>query len=271
MATYTQPTGFLAATFPTTVASTTNITAASGITVSSIGNNVITAASIASDAFTAAKFASDVTTEFQSGLATAASLATVAGYLDTEVAAILEDTGTTIPAQIAALNNLSSAQAQTAAAAALTAYDPPTQTELLAAHSTTDGLINTVDTVVDAVKAKTDNLPSDPADASVIAAAFAVTDGLIGDLPTNAELATALGDIPTAAENAAGLLDMTNGVEGSLTVKQALRAIFAALAGKLSGAGTTTITIKNRNDDVNRLVATVDADGNRTAITYDLS
>ena len=33
MATYTQPTGFLAATFPTTVASPTNITAATGITV----------------------------------------------------------------------------------------------------------------------------------------------------------------------------------------------------------------------------------------------
>ncbi len=43
-------------------------------------------------------------------VATAAALATVAGYLDTEVAAILEDTGTTIPAQIAALNNISPAQ-----------------------------------------------------------------------------------------------------------------------------------------------------------------
>jgi hypothetical protein len=50
MATYTQPTGFLAATFPTTVASTTNITAASGVTVSAIGSNVITAASIAAGA-----------------------------------------------------------------------------------------------------------------------------------------------------------------------------------------------------------------------------
>jgi hypothetical protein len=36
-------------------------------------------------------------------LATAANLATVAGYLDTEIAAILEDTGTTLPAQIAGL------------------------------------------------------------------------------------------------------------------------------------------------------------------------
>lgn len=36
MATYTQPAGFLAATFPATVASTTNITAASGITLAAV-------------------------------------------------------------------------------------------------------------------------------------------------------------------------------------------------------------------------------------------
>ncbi len=43
---------------------------------------------LASDTLTAAKVAADVTTELQSGLATAAALATVAGYIDTEVAAI---------------------------------------------------------------------------------------------------------------------------------------------------------------------------------------
>ena len=43
-------------------------------------------------------------------LATAASLAAVAGYIDTEIAAILEDTGTTIPAQITGLNNVSAQQ-----------------------------------------------------------------------------------------------------------------------------------------------------------------
>jgi len=56
------------------------------------GSGAITAASIASDAITAAKVAADAVTEIQSGLATAANLATVAGYLDTEIAAILADT-----------------------------------------------------------------------------------------------------------------------------------------------------------------------------------
>lgn len=60
--------------------------------VGAMAANVLTATAINADAFTAAKFAADVTTELQSGLATAANLATVAGYLDTEIAAILADT-----------------------------------------------------------------------------------------------------------------------------------------------------------------------------------
>lgn len=69
----------------------------------------------------AADFKADV-----SGLATAADLSVVDGIVDS----ILEDTGTTIPAQITGLNNVSTTDMQTAAAAALTAYDPPTNTEL---------------------------------------------------------------------------------------------------------------------------------------------
>ena len=67
MASYTQPTGFLAATFPGTVASTTNITAgtittATNVTtVNGLAAGVITAASIAADAITDAKVAADVT------------------------------------------------------------------------------------------------------------------------------------------------------------------------------------------------------------------
>jgi len=63
MATYTQPTGFLAATFPTTVASTTNITAGTITTVTNLTNlptipaNWLTAAGIATGALTATKFA----------------------------------------------------------------------------------------------------------------------------------------------------------------------------------------------------------------------
>jgi hypothetical protein len=68
------------------------ITAASiasdAITAAKIADGAIDAGALAADCITAAKLAADVTTELQSGLATAADLATVAGYVDTEVAAI---------------------------------------------------------------------------------------------------------------------------------------------------------------------------------------
>jgi hypothetical protein len=53
---------------------------------------ILAAANLAANAINAAKLDPDVTTELQNGLATAATLATVAGYLDTEIAAILADT-----------------------------------------------------------------------------------------------------------------------------------------------------------------------------------
>jgi len=65
------------------------------------------------------------------------------------------------------------------------------------------------------------------------------------------------------------ILDLTDGVENGSTVREALRIILAALAGKISGAGSSTITIRDINDTKDRITATVDASGNRTAITYD--
>lgn len=66
------------------------------------------------------------------------------------------------------------------------------------------------------------------------------------------------------------LLDSED-VESGLTLRQALRLVTAATAGKISGGGTATITIRNAvADGVDRIVAEVDSDGNRTAITYEL-
>lgn len=89
------------------------------------------------------------------------------------------------------------------------------------------------------------------------------------DPPTKAELDSGLDALPTAAENAAALMDLSNGVETSITPRQALRLILAAAAGKLSGAATTTITIRNVGDSKDRITATVDENGNRSAVTLD--
>jgi hypothetical protein len=60
-------------------------------------------------------------------------------------------------------------------------------------------------------------------------------------------------------------------IEGSITLRQAVRVLLAAAAGKLAGAGTTGITIRDQADTKNRISATVDAAGNRSAVTLDVS
>ncbi len=70
------------------LATPTNITAGTITTVTNLTN----LPTIPTNWLTAAGLATDAVAEIQSGLATASSLATVAGYLDTEIAAILADT-----------------------------------------------------------------------------------------------------------------------------------------------------------------------------------
>jgi hypothetical protein len=146
--------------------------------VGSVAAGGLTAASFAANAITAAKLDPDVTTELQAGLATAAALAVVDGIVDD----ILLDT-----AEIGA------------AGAGLTNINLPNQTMDIIGNITGNlsGSVGSVTGLtaadVGAIKLKTDNLPSDPADASVIAGRFDTVDTSIADLPTNAELTTALG------------------------------------------------------------------------------
>lgn len=167
-----------------------------------------------------------------------------------------------------------------------------------------------------AVKTKTDNLPSDPADASDIAALFAAIPSAVWDEPiaghltagtTGAELDAAgtAGDPWTAllpgsyGAGTAGKIVGTNldvavstrlatsgytappsaatvaaavwayVVEGSNTALQYLRRTAAVAFGKGSGLATTTAVYRNPQDTKDRVTATVDADGNRSAVTYD--
>jgi hypothetical protein len=88
----------------------------------------------------------------------------------------------------------------------------------------------------------------------------------------SANLDTQLDALPTAAENAAALMDLSDGIEIGLTPRNAMKLIAAASAGKLSGAATTSVVIRNAvADSKNRITATVDADGNRSAVTLDLT
>lgn len=261
-------------------------------------------------------------------LATQASVNTIDDFLDTEIAAIKAKTDS-LPSDPADASDIAASfttvngkldtiddflDTEVAAIKAKTdnlPSDPADASDITAAFSTVNSTLSTiggyidtevaavlaaVDTEVAAIKAKTDGLPSDPADASDIATSFATVntkldtiDDLldteiaalttaVNDVPTNAELATALAaaddavlaaiaglTIPSVADILAGV------VEGSITLKGALRLCLAVLAGKSSGGGTATVTFRDVADAKARVTATVTADGNRTAITRDIT
>lgn len=154
-------------------------------------------------------------------LASASNLATVAGYLDTEIAAIKAKTDN-LPA------------------------DPADASDIASSFSTVNSTLSTIagyiDTEVAAIKAKTDNLPAAPA--------------AVGDIPSAATVAAAVGAVV---------------VEGSTTVVQSLRLSNAALGGKASGLDTTNPKYRDLADTKDRIDATVDVDGNRSAVTRDLT
>jgi hypothetical protein len=60
-------------------------------------------------------------------------------------------------------------------------------------------------------------------------------------------------------------------VDGTTTFRQSVRLQNSALAGKASGLGTTTAVFRDLADTKNRISATVDTDGNRTAVTRDVT
>ena len=138
-----------------------------------------------------------------------------------------------------------------------------------------------LDLLIDAIKERTDNLPDDPADDSDIdtqlaAIAVYLDTEIAAILADTNELQT--DDIPglIAALNdlsAANVGDAVHDevVEGSTTLRQLLRGFTALLLNKSQGGGTTTPDFRDIADTKNRVTFTTDTDGNRTAVTLDLT
>lgn len=176
-------------------------------------------------------------------LATAANLATVAGYLDTEIAAILAiaqklDTALELDGAVYrfTVNALELAPTGGSAPTAAEIADE-VQTRTIAAVTTVNGLaanvvtaaavaadavaeiqsglasaaaLATVDAVVDAIQAKTEALPTDPADQSLIIAA---TDAVMTRLGAPAGASVSADIAAVKADSAAVLQDTgTDGV-----------------------------------------------------------
>lgn len=83
-----------------------------------------------------------------------------------------------------------------------------------------------------------------------------IVDAILADTAEIANISDAIGE---------RLLD------GAITWEEALRGMAAVLLGKASGLATTTATYRDLNDTKDRVIATVDGDGNRSAVTRDLS
>lgn len=62
-------------------------------------------------------------------------------------------------------------------------------------------------------------------------------------------------------------LGFNSGDVDGFTIEESLKLALAALAGKISGAGSNTIIIRSADNSVDRIVASVDSDGNRTSVT----
>ena len=84
---------------------------------------------------------------------------------------------------------------------------------------------------------------------------------MIGSLADYINRASVAATLPSLAQILAG-----GDVDG-FSVEETLKLCLSALAGILSGAATSEITIRAADNSKVRIVATVDADGNRTAIT----
>jgi hypothetical protein len=117
---------------------------------------------------------------------------------------------------------------------------------------------------VAAVKSKTDNLPVNPA---AVGSAMTLTSAY--DAAKTAAPPGAAMTLTTAERQAvaAALLDLANAVDGK-TLRQTLQIVAAVVAGKVSGAGSSTETFRGLNDQNNRVVVTADPLGNRTNVTY---
>ncbi len=94
-----------------------------------------------------------------------------------------------------------------------------------------------------------------------------------GAITAGAIAADAIGASELAADALAEIADavLDEVIEGSTTLRQALRGFAAALLAKASGLATTTAVYRDVGDTKDRITATVDSSGNRTAITLDLT
>lgn len=186
-------------------------------------------------------------TAWGSGAITAASVAT--GAIDAD--ALAADAGTEIATAVWA-----------SATRTLTALDEDSTTlDLDATIRAAMGLAAAnLDTQLALIQADTDDIQT-RLPAALVGGRI---DASVGAMAADTVTASAL-----AADAVDEILDEV--IEGTTTLRQALRGFASALLAKASGLATTTAVYRDLADTKARITATVDADGNRTAVVLDLT
>jgi len=235
------------------------------ITAAAIATGAIDADAIAADAITAAKVAADVHAEAADAVWDEAAAGHVAAgsfgeQCGTDIDAILVDTGTTLQGEVDGIQ-ADTEDIQSRLPATLDGGNMRSQVKDIDAG------------VVDVVAAPT----LDAAVSSRLATASYTTPPTVAQIRTemdsnSADLNTIIAalaalTVPTADENADALLDRASAIDG-YTVREIMRVLAAALAGKSSG-GASDDAVRAIDDSKGRITATVDANGHRTAVTVD--
>ncbi len=99
------------------------------------------------------------------------------------------------------------------------------------------------------------------------------TVGAIGTQITSDHGTGSYVDTGTSVTLTAAALDaiLDRAADGTHTLRDAIKVLLAEMAGKASGGGTVAITYRDPLNTKDRVIMTVDANGNRSAVTLDLS
>lgn len=238
--------GVSGVTFPSTVASPTNITAGTITTVTNLTN---------------APTAGDFTAAMKTSLSAATPVCTVSGDFSVTMKTSLNAATGQDTAGTATLLGRLTAQRGTN----LDNLDG----SVSGVATAVTNMATSISPVITIANELNGMLTTDPNNGSLKVYTTAAVQNVAGakmDL-VNAPNTTALAAIGSAVMFLAGAID-----SGAIdTPAEALRVMLAALAGKVSGAGTTSIAMRDTADTKNRISATVDSSGDRTALVYDAS
>jgi hypothetical protein len=248
--------------------------ATGAITSGTFAAGAINAAAIAADAITDAKVASDVTIASVTG-----AVGSVAGAVGSVTGNVGGNVVGTVASVVGAVGSVTGNVGGNVTGSVGSIASGGITTASFAAGAINAAAI-AADAITDAKVASDVTIASVTGSVGSVTGAVGSVTGAVGSVTGNVggNVVGSVGSVTTVSDktgyrlSATGVDDVWDEVmEGSLTARQFARGFAAALLGELSGAGTTTIEIRDASDTKVRITATVDSAGNRSVVVLDLT